>query len=125
VFENRVLRETFGAKRDEVKGEWRKLLNEELNDLYSSPNTVPVIKSRRMRRTGHVALWGRVDVYTGCWWENLRERDHLEDQRVARNSISSWIFRKWDVVSMDWIELAQDRNRWRALVIAVMNLRAP
>ena len=49
VFENRVLRELFGAKRDEVTGEWRKLHNEELNDLYCSPNIVRVIKSRRMR----------------------------------------------------------------------------
>jgi len=58
VSDNRVLRRIFGPKRDEVKGEWRKLHNEELNDLYSSPNIVPVIKLRRMRRTEHVALWG-------------------------------------------------------------------
>jgi len=55
VFENRVLRRTFGSKRDVVTGEWRKLLNEELNDLYCSPNIVWVIKSRRMRWAGHVA----------------------------------------------------------------------
>ena len=54
VFENRGLRRTFGAKRDEVTGEWRKLHNEELNDLYCSPNIVQVIKSRRMRWAGHV-----------------------------------------------------------------------
>ena len=58
VFENRVLRRIFGPKRDEVKGEWRKLHNEELHNLYSSPNIVRVIKSRRMRWAGHVALWG-------------------------------------------------------------------
>ena len=58
VFENRMLRRIFGAKRDEVTGEWRKLYNEELNVLYSSPNIVRVITSRRMRWTGHVARKG-------------------------------------------------------------------
>ena len=64
MFENRVLRRIFGPKRDEVTGEWRKLHNEELNDLYSSPNIVRVIKSRRMRWVGHVARMGeRRGVY--------------------------------------------------------------
>jgi hypothetical protein len=58
VFENRVLRRVFGPKRDEVTGEWRKLHNEELNDLYSLPNTVRVVKSKRMRWAGHVARVG-------------------------------------------------------------------
>ena len=58
VFENRVLRRIFGPKRDEVTGEWRKLHNEELNDLYSLPNIVRVVKSRRMRWAGHVARIG-------------------------------------------------------------------
>ena len=58
VFENRMLRRIFGPKRDEVTGEWRKLHNEELNDLYSSPTIVQVIKSRRMRQVGHVACTG-------------------------------------------------------------------
>ena len=58
VFENRVLRRIFGTKRDEVTGEWRKLHNEELNNLYSSPNIVRVVKSRRMRWAGHVAHMG-------------------------------------------------------------------
>ena len=76
VFENRVLRRIFGPRRDGVKGEWRKLHNEELNDLYSLPNTciMRVIKSRRMRWAGHVAEWGRGEVYNRFLWGNLRER---------------------------------------------------
>jgi hypothetical protein len=58
VFENRVLRKIFGPKRDEVKGEWRKLHNEELRDLYSSPSVIRMITSRRMRWTEHVARMG-------------------------------------------------------------------
>ena len=73
VFENRVLRRIFGPKRDEVTGEWRKLHNEERNDLYSSPNIIRVNKSRRMRWEGHVARMG--EVYTGFWWGDLRERE--------------------------------------------------
>ena len=73
VFENRVLRRIFGPERDEVTREWRKLHNEELSDLYCSPNIVWVIKSRRMRWAGHIARMGRGEVYTGFWWGNLRE----------------------------------------------------
>jgi len=71
VFENRVLRRMFGPKRDEVTGEWRKLHNEELNDLYCSPNIFRMIKSTRMRWAGHVARMGRGEAYTGFWWGNL------------------------------------------------------
>jgi hypothetical protein len=58
VFENRVLRRIFGTKRDEETGEWRKLHNKELHDLYSSPSIIRIIKSRRMRWAGHVARMG-------------------------------------------------------------------
>jgi len=68
MFENEVLRRLFGPRRDEVTGEWRKQGNEELNDLYSSPNIVRVIKLRRIRLAGHVAHMGRGEAYTGFWW---------------------------------------------------------
>jgi len=82
VFENMVLRRISGPTRDEVTGEWRRLYNEELNDLYSSPNIVRVIKSIRMRWAEHVA---RMDEETGCigsWWGNRREGDHWVDLGV-------------------------------------------
>ena len=94
VFENRVLMRIFGPRRDEVTGEWRKLHNEKLNDLYCSPNTVQEIKSISMRQAGHVARMGRGEAYTGFWWGNLRERDHLEDQGVDGRIILRWIFKK-------------------------------
>jgi hypothetical protein len=76
VFENRVLRKIFGTKRDEVMGDWRKLHNEELHNLYSSPNIIRMIKSRRMRWTGHVARMGRRGMHIGYWWESQKESDH-------------------------------------------------
>ena len=82
VFENRLLRRIFGSNKDHVTGEWRKLHNEELNDLYCTPNIFRVIKSRRLRWEGHVACMGGGVVYTGFWWGNLRERDHLGDPDV-------------------------------------------
>jgi hypothetical protein len=84
VFENTVLRRIFGPKRDEVTGEWRRLHNEVLNDLYSSPNIIRVIKSRRMRWAGHVARMGKGEVHTGFSLRGLRERDHLEDLSLDR-----------------------------------------
>jgi hypothetical protein len=104
---------------------WRKLHNEELHDPYSSPTIVRMIKSRRMRWAGHVARMGRGEVYTGFLWGNLRVREPLARPR-----------RRWeDNIKMDpqevgcedigWSELARVRDRWRALVNAVMNFRVP
>ena len=77
-------------------GDWRKLNNEELHDLYSSPNIVLVIKSRRMRCAGHVARMGREEVHTGIWWGSLSKRDQLEDPCVDWRILLKWIFRKLD-----------------------------
>jgi hypothetical protein len=82
VFENRALRRIFGPKRDEVTGEWRKLLNEELRHLHSSSSIIRIIKSRRMRWAGHVARMGRIGTLKDYWWESQKERDHYEDQNV-------------------------------------------
>jgi hypothetical protein len=71
-----VLRRIFDQRRDEVTGEWIKLHNEELHDLYSSPSIIRIIKSRRMRWAGHVARIGRRGTSIGCWWESQREGGH-------------------------------------------------
>jgi hypothetical protein len=116
VFENRVWRRVFGPKRDEMTGEWRKLHNEELNDLYSLPSIVRMVKSRRMRWAGHVARMGEDRgvhrVLVGKpeakrplgrprrrWEDNIKM--DLQEDRGGRG---------------DWMELAQDGNRWRAFV---------
>ena len=125
AFENMVLRSIFGPRRDEVTGEWRRLHNEELSDLYSSPNIVRLIKSRRMRWAGHVARMGEergaYSVLVGKpegkrplgrprrrWVDNIR----MDLQKVGCGYV-------------DWIGLAQDRDRWQTLVSTVMNFRVP
>jgi hypothetical protein len=67
----------------------------------------------------------RGEVHTGFWWGHLREGDHLEGPGIDGRIILKWIFKKWDGGGMDWIDMAQDRDRWRALVNVVMNLRVP
>jgi len=123
VFENRVLRRIFGPRRDEVTGEWRRL-HEELNDLYNSPNIVRVIKSRRMRWAGHVARMGEER------WVYRVLVGKSEGRRPLGRPRRRWADIRTDLqevgcVYMDWIGLAQDRDRWRKLVSAVMNLRVP
>jgi hypothetical protein len=90
VFENRVLRGIFGHKGDEVTGEWRKLHSGDLHNLYSSPDIIRQIKSRRMRWAGHVARVGEGRKVYRFWWESPRERAHLKDQGVDGRMGSKW-----------------------------------
>jgi hypothetical protein len=125
VFENRVLRRIFGPKRDEVTGDWSNLHNEVLRDLYSSPSVIRMIKSRRMRWAGRLA---RV-------WEKRHEYRLLvgkpEGKRQLGRPRRRWVDNiRMDIEEVgwgdvDWIGLAKDRNRWRALVNSVLNLRVP
>ena len=93
---DRVLRRVFGLKRDKVTGKWKKLLNEELKELYS-PTIVQVIKAKRIRWAGHVVCMGERRGICRVWWGNLRERDHWGDPGIDGRKILRWIFRKWDV----------------------------
>jgi hypothetical protein len=125
VFETRVLRRIFGPKRDEVTGEWRKLHNEELRDSYSLPSIIRMIKLRRMKCMRHVARMG----------EKRNEYRLLvgkpEGKRQLGRPRCRWVHNiKIDLGEVgwggvDWIGLAQDRNRWRALVNSVLNFQVP
>jgi len=105
VSENMVLRRIFGPRSDDVTGEWRRLHNEKLNDLYSPPNIVRVIKSRGIRWAGHVARMGEERGALGSWWGNRRERDHWGDLGVDGWIILGRISRRWYVyiwTGLDW-----------------------
>jgi len=155
VYENRVLRKVFGPKKDEVTEEWRKLHNEELNDLYSLPNIVWVVKSRRMRWAGHVArmgedrgvhrvLVGKREGKRPLGTLRHRWEDNINPLNAELNPIChllallgvhhflhvSRIRVKMDLQEVrggrgDWMELAQDRDRWRALVGTLRDFRVP
>jgi len=121
-----VLRIIFGHKRDVVTVEWRQLLIDELNDMYSSPNIVRLIKSRRMKWAAHIAhVWRRGEMYVGFWWGNLGGKRPLGRPRLRWEDNINMDLYEVGRGGMDWIDLAQDRDRWRAHVSAVMNLRVP
>ena len=120
-FENKVLRRMFGPKRDEVTGEWRGLHNEELYALYSSPSIIRVIKSRRIQAYSKGEIIGAYRVLVG-------KPERRRPLGIPRFRWEDNI--KTDVLDvglggMDWIDLTQDRDRWWAVVNAVMNIRVP
>jgi hypothetical protein len=125
VFENRVLKRIFGPKREEVTGEWRKLQNEELPDLDSSPSIIRIMKSWRMGWAGHVAqMRDKRNSYRLLVGKPEGRRPLGRPRRMWVDGI------RMDLVEMgwgdvDWIGLAEDRDKWRALVNSVLNLRVP
>jgi hypothetical protein len=123
IFENRVLRKIFASKRDEVTGKRRRLHNEELYALYFRPNIIRVIKSRRLRWAGCVERMRREELHTGFWWGTWW-KEPTWMTRLRWEGSNKMDFREVGR-GMDWISLAQDTDRWRAVVNVVMNLRVP
>ena len=123
MFENRMLRRVFGAKKYEVTGECRKLHNEELSDLYSLPNIVRVVKSRRMKWAGHVARMGEGrGVYRVLVRKSEGKRPLGRPRRRWEDNIKTELQEVGRGFG-DWMELAQDGEWCRTLVSTVMNFR--
>jgi hypothetical protein len=121
VFQNRVLRRIFGLKRDELTGVWSKLHNEELHNLYSSPDIIRQNKSRRMRSAGHVARIRGEEIVLGFGGKSRRKEPLCRPRHRWEDGIRTNLREiGWGV---DWIQLPHDRDRWRAVVNAVMKLR--
>jgi hypothetical protein len=125
VFENRVLRRIFGLNREEVMVEWRKLHNEELNGLYSLPNILRMIKSRRLRWAGHVARMGEGRVMYRVLVGKPEGKRPLGRQRRRWENNVRMDLQEVGCGCGDWNGLVQDRDTWQALVSAVRNLRVP
>jgi hypothetical protein len=124
VFENRVLRRIFGPMRDEVTGDCRKLHNEKLHHLYSSPDIIRQIKSKRMRSVGHVARM-RVErkFYKVLVGKPVGKRPLGRPRRGWKNVITKDIREIGLGGGVDWFLLAQDRDQWRFALSAEMNLQ--
>jgi hypothetical protein len=109
----------FGPKGDDIKGD-RKLYNEELHNLYFSPSIIRKARSSRIKWAGHVTRSGRSGMHVGFLWES-QEREHYEDLDLDGRILGCAL----GCGGMDWIDLAQDRDQWRAFVNMVMNLPVP
>jgi hypothetical protein len=125
VFENRVLRMMFGPKKDEATGQWRRLHNDDVNDLYSSPNIIRGNRIEKNEMGRACSTYGEREVHTGNWVGRPEGRRPCQTPRRRWEDNIKMDLQAVGWGSMDWIELAQDRDRWRALVNAVMNLRVP
>jgi len=125
VFENRVLTRLFGPKRDEVTGEWRNLHNEEFSNLYFLPNIVRVVKSRRMKWAGHVARMGEGRGVYRVLVGKCEGKRPLGRPRLRWEDNIKLDLQEVGGGCEDWMDLDEDRDRWRALVSTVMNFRVP
>jgi hypothetical protein len=125
VFENRVLRKISGPKRDEVIGGWRKLHDKELHNLYCSPSIIRMIKSSRMRWVGHVARMREEKSAYGILVGKPEGKRPLGRIRRRREDNIKMDLRGIEWGGIDWIDLARNRDQWRALVNTVMNLQVP
>ena len=125
VFENKVLRKIFGAKRDEITGQWRKLHNAELHALYSSPNIIRNLKSRRLKWAGHVARMEQSRNAQGVLVGKPEGKRSLGRPRCRWEDNIKMDLRQVGCDPKDKIPLAEDRDQWRAYARTVMNLRFP
>jgi hypothetical protein len=123
VFENRVLRRMCGPKRAEVTGEWRKLHNGELHNLYTSPDIIRQIKSRRMRWAGHVAHMGEGRKVYSVLVGKPEDKRPLERPRCRWQDGIRMDIREIDWDGVEWIHLDEDRDQWQAVVNAMMDLQ--
>jgi hypothetical protein len=125
VFENTMLRRIFGPKRDDVARDWRKLHNEELHNLYSSPSIIRMIKSKRVRWAGHVSRMGEKKIAYEVFLGKPEGKRPLRRprRRLVDNIKMDLREIEWD--GMDWIDLTLDSDQWWAVLSAVMKLRVP